>query len=60
MSPHRRNEPGYFVVVDESGKEIAKSRRPVQAGFSRERDRQIVFALTMAKGENCEVVFRPQ
>ena len=55
----RRDEPGYFVVLDERGREIKSSRRWVRAGFNRDGDRQIVFALTMEMSDHCEVVFRP-
>lgn len=59
MMPLRRNEPGYFVVVDEAGKEIPESRRTVPEGFNRKGDSQIVEHLLRTKGEGCEVVFRP-
>jgi hypothetical protein len=60
LMPHRRDEPGYFVVVDETGKEIAGSKRIVASGFDRARDELIVRELQRAMGEGCEVVFKPE
>lgn len=60
MIPYRRNEAGYFVVVDEAGHEIAGSRVSVSEGFDRTRDDQIVSRLLRSKGEDCEVVFKPE
>jgi hypothetical protein len=57
--PHRRDEPGYFVVVDDTGKEIAGSKRRMHPGFDRARDELIVRELQRAMGEGCEVVFKP-
>lgn len=56
--PYRRDEPGYFVVLDSNGSEVAGSRRPVREGYALKRDNQIVFALTMSMDDDCEVVFR--
>lgn len=57
--PYRSRMAGYYVIVDRQGGEIEDSKRPVPEGLSEESRKRIVFALTMAADNGCEVVFRP-
>lgn len=51
--------PGYFVIVDPEGGEIAASRRDV-SDLDRAQELQIVRELEAVMGEGCTVVFREQ
>lgn len=55
----RRDEPGYFVVIDAEGKEVTESRRRVPEGRGTARDDRIVAELRGSMGPDCDVVFKP-
>lgn len=57
MATHLKPPPGYLVVIDAEGAEVARSRRVV-TGLSRELSLRIREELEAGMGPDCHVEFK--